>query len=225
MPNPSPIRFEGLDTPAAALHAAVTPATRQHADIGWRHALPILGGAHARLRELAPADAPSLLTMLTTEEVTRFISPPPTTVREFERFIEWTHRERAAGTQVVYGILPAGYDVAMGLIQLRQMSPRFLVAEWGFALGSPFWGSGVFMDSARLVLDLAFTEIGIHRLEARSAVQNGRGNGVLRKLGAVQEGLLRQSLPRRGTFLDQVLWSILAEDWLQAKAVWSATIH
>ncbi|PYR32420.1 MAG: 30S ribosomal protein S5 alanine N-acetyltransferase, partial [Acidobacteria bacterium] len=37
--------------------------------------------------------------------------------------------------------------------------------------------------------------------------------GALRKLGAVQEGILRRSLRRGGEYLDQVLWSLLKEDW------------
>jgi len=57
--------------------------------------------------------------------------------------------------------------------------------------------------------------------EARACVANGRGNGALRKLGAVQEGVLRRSFLKNGQFLDQMLWSILAEEWRQAKAVWS----
>lgn len=215
-----PLRFEVSATPALA-----TPALVSANDTDWRHGLPVIGAEQAILRELCRSDAPSLLTMLTTEEVTRFISPPPTTVAGFETFIECTHREREAGTQIVYGILPRGYEDAMGLIQVRQMSPGFLIAEWGFALGSPFWGTGVFMDSARLVLEFSFMHLGLHRLEACAAVQNGRGNGVLRKLGAAPEGTLRQSLPCHNAYLDQILWSILAEDWLQAKAVWRPAIH
>ena len=55
--------------------------------------------------------------------------------------------------------------------------------------------------------------VGAQRLEARAAVANGRGNGALRKIGAVQEGVLRRSFLRNGQYHDQVLWSILAEDW------------
>ena len=44
-------------------------------------------------------------------------------------------------------------------------------------------------------------------------LQNGRANGALRKLGAVQEGVLRQSVRRGGEYVDQVLWSMLKEDW------------
>jgi RimJ/RimL family protein N-acetyltransferase len=68
--------------------------------------------------------------------------------------------------------------------------------------------------------------LGVHRLEARAALKNGRGNGALRKLGAVQEGVLRRSFLRNGEYLDQALWTILQDEWLQAKTVWgSPVIH
>ena len=60
----------------------------------WRSALPLLTGSLITLRELQLSDAPSLFAMLATEEVSRFISPPPTTVEGFERFILWTLRQK-----------------------------------------------------------------------------------------------------------------------------------
>ena len=94
--------------------------------------------------------------------------------------------------------MPDGYDTAVGLFQVRQLDPSFGTAEWGFALGSAFWGSGLFVAGAKLVLEFSFDVIGVNRMEARAAVQNGRGNGALRKLGAVQEGILRKSFNRGG---------------------------
>jgi RimJ/RimL family protein N-acetyltransferase len=151
--------------------------------------------------------------MLATEEVARFISPPPTTVDGFERFIAWTHRERQAGNYACFAIVPAGMTTAIGIFQVRSLEPGFGTAEWGFAMGSEYWGSGIFVEGARLVLDFAFDVIGARRLEARAAVANGRGNGALRKIGAVQEGLLRRSFLRNGQHHDQVLWGMLADDW------------
>ena len=58
----------------------------------WRQQLPVLTGSGITLRELRMSDAPALLALLTTEEVTRFISPPPTTLEGFERFIQWAAR-------------------------------------------------------------------------------------------------------------------------------------
>ena len=174
------------------------------------------------LREVRISDAVSMLTLLTAEEVTRFISPPPTTLVGFERFIRWTEREREAGRYACFAVVPDGYDTAIGLFQIRQLDPLFHTAEWGFVLGSAFWGSGLFVKGAERVVEFTFDIIHAQRLEARAAVKNGRGNGALRKLGAVQEGILRKSLLRGGVHHDQSLWTILQEDWYRSKAVWGS---
>ena len=179
----------------------------------WQSGLPVLCGIQVILRELRASDAPSLFALLTTEEVTRFISPPPSTVEGFGKFIAWTIRQRAAGTYACFAVTLKGHDTAIGIFQLRETEPGFGTAEWGFAIGSPFWGTGVFQEGADLVLEFAFETLGVHRLEARSAVRNGRGNGALRKLGAVQEGLLRKSFLRNGEYHDQVLYAIVDDDW------------
>jgi RimJ/RimL family protein N-acetyltransferase len=179
----------------------------------WRIALPELVGRRVILREPRAGDASALFSLLSTEEVSRFISPPPATVEGFERYVGWTQRQRVAGQYVCFAIVPVGADAPIGLIHIRALSPAFLTADWGFALGSEFWGTGVFTEAAELVLEFAFDVLGIHRLEARAALCNGRGNGAMKKLGAEREGVLRHSFVRDGEFLDQVLWSILQDDW------------
>jgi hypothetical protein len=96
-----------------------------------------------------------------------------------------------------------------------------VTTDWrdALALVSPFWGTGNFEKGAALVMEFAFETVGVHRLEARAAVRNGRGNGALRKIGAVQEGILRKSFLKNGEYLDQMLWTVLDEDW-RAKAIW-----
>ncbi|MBZ5559090.1 MAG: GNAT family N-acetyltransferase [Acidobacteriia bacterium] len=190
----------------------------------WKSGLPVLSGNQVTLRELRTSDAQSLFAMLTTEEVSRFISPPPTTVEGFEKFIAWTHRQRRAGSYVCFAVTVDGTDTAIGIFQLRELEPGFGTAEWGFAIGSAYWGTGVFQEGAELMVNFAFDSVGVHRLEARAAVRNGRGNGALRKIGAIQEGLLRKSFYKNGEYLDQALWTILDEDW-KAKAVWEGPVH
>src|SRR5438445_4034271 len=178
---------------------------------GWRAGLPTLNGSLVTLRDLRMSDAASLHAALTTEAVSRFISPPPTSVEGFEKFIAWTHRQRAAGQYVCFAIVPRNSDHAVGLFQLRALEPGFATAEWGFALAFEFWGTGMFMDGAQLTLDFAFLQIGVHRLEARAAVKNGRGNAALRKVGAFKECTLRRSFLRNDQYLDQNLWTILED--------------
>jgi len=191
----------------------------------WQHALPVLQGGQVILRQLRTSDAASLHALLTTEEVSRFISPPPTTVEGFERFIAWTHAQAAAGSYVCFAVTLAGRDTAVGIFQIRALGPSFDTAEWGFAIGSAFWGTGAFAEGAALTLRFAFDTLRVERLEARASVHNGRGNGALRKVGAVQEGVLRRSFLRHGEYHDQALYSILAADWRASQTLASPTLH
>jgi RimJ/RimL family protein N-acetyltransferase len=215
-----PYRAELDLMPVQLSTAAIQPAATELVNSDWRQGLPTLGGAQVVMRELRASDAPSLFALLTTEEVSRFISPPPSTVDGFEKFIAWTLRQRSVGAYACFAVTIDATDTAIGIFQLRQLEPGFGTAEWGFALGSAYWGSGVFEEGAELLLKFAFKTVGVHRLEARAAVRNGRGNGALRKIGAVQEGLLRKSFLKDGEYFDQALWTILEEDW-HAKTVWS----
>ena len=189
------------------------PAARTGVAAAWRDGLPVFKGLRLTLRELRVTDAPSLLALLTTEEVARFISPPPTTLAEFEGFITWAQRKRQAGTYVCFAVVPEGSDTAVGIFQLRALTDDFSTAEWGFALGSPYWGQGLFLEGAMQVLRFAFETVGVHRLEARACVENDRGNGALRKVGAVREGVLREAFRKNGHHHDQNLWTILRHQW------------
>jgi RimJ/RimL family protein N-acetyltransferase len=210
---------DGLDR-SAGLQVSVIQAVaeQQVVSTDWQHGLPVLSGQTVVLRELRASDAPSLFALLTTKEVARFISPPPTTVEGFEGFIAWTLRQRTAGAYACFAVTLRGFDTAIGIFQLRQTEPGFGTGEWGFAIGSPFWGTGVFEEGAKLVLDFAFGTVGVHRLEARAVVQNGRGNGALLKIGAVQECILRKSFLKDGQYFNQVLYAILEDDYRALRA-------
>ena len=198
----------------ATLDTQFIPATTDEVITSdWQRALPVLRGARVVLRELRLSDATSLFAMLGADEVARFISPPPTSVDGFEKFIAWTLRQRSAGSYACFAVTVRGFDTAIGIFQLRQLDADFRTAEWGFAIGSPFWGTGVFREGADLLLEFAFETVGAYRLEARASVSNGRGNGALRKVGAVKEAVLRKSFVRNGEQVDQVLWAILEDEW------------
>ena len=201
---------------------ATTPVCPPTAN--WRDRLPVLRSGKITLRELQSSDAQALWAFINSSEVTKFLSPPPATVDGFEQFIAWTQQQRAGGMQATFAVVVEGFDTPVGLFQLRQLEAGFGTAEWGFAIGSAFWGTGVFRTGAELMMHVAFDVIGVHRLEARACLANARGNAALKKIGAVHEGVLRRSFQRDGEFLDQVLWTVLKEDWLQAKVIWGGEV-
>jgi len=189
----------------------------------WRHGLPVLSAGEVVLREVRTSDADALASLLTTPEITRFISTPPQDVDGFERFIAASQRLRASGEGACFAVTLRHYQAPIGIFQVRHISPSqddarqmggaLETAEWGFAIGSPFWGTGIFEQSAALVMEFAFERVRVHRLEARCAAKNGRGGKALQKVGAVAEGILRKAFTCGGEQLDQVLYAIVEHDW------------
>ena len=179
----------------------------------WRTELPTLTGRAVTLREIAAHDLAALVNVLSVADATRFGNDGPVSEVAAQELIDRAVRDRAAGHAFTYIITLTASRALVGLAQVRQLDPGFEAAEWECTIVPSSRGTGVFLESARLVGSFTFGTIGTHRLEARVLLQNGRANGALRKLGAVQEGILRRSLRRQGEYLDQVLWSLLKEDW------------
>lgn len=179
----------------------------------WRIELPTLVSRQVMLREVATSDLGPLVDLLSTVDATQFGIDEPDAEIAAQRLIERASRDRSTGVSFTYAITIGATRAFVGLMHVRQLDPSFEAAECECTIVPSSRGTGVFLEAARLVGSFAFSSVGAHRLEARVLLQNGRGNGALKKLGAVQEGVLRRSVRRGGEYLDQVLWSILKEDW------------
>ena len=165
------------------------------------------------LRPLTKGDAPWRLAAFESPAVSRFITPAPSSLDEYEQFIGWARSVGRARRHFVYGVIPDGLTKPVGLMHLWKLEPDFSVAECGFVLAESSWGTGVFLDGADALLRFAFNELKVHRLEARSAVDNGRGNSAMRKLGLSCEGRLRSCFQLQGEFVDHYMWATLAAEW------------
>ncbi len=179
----------------------------------WCSGLPDLRDDAVTLRELRDSDAGSLVGHSNRPAVLQYIASCPATTEAFIRFIRWAHVQRRRGVFACYGIVPSKHAFAVGVIQFWPIEPDFSTAEWGFAIGEAFWGTGLFARSARLVLDTLFSQLGVYRLEARATDANNPGNRALAHLGAKREGVLRGGFRKGRVVRDHVMWSILATDW------------
>jgi RimJ/RimL family protein N-acetyltransferase len=179
----------------------------------WRAELPVLGGRLITLREPSAQDLGPLVDLFSIGDATRFGIGDRIAEIGVQEFIERVARDRRAGLAFTYVVTMSVSHAVVGLVQVRQLDPAFEAAEWVCTIVPAARGTGIFVEAARLVGSFTFAHVGTHRLEARVLLQNGRANGALRKLGAVQEGILRRSVRHGGEYLDQVLWSMLKEDW------------
>ena len=179
---------------------------------GWTHAVPSLHGDFTTLREVSASDVSTLFTLFSDPAVTAYMAPPPPTLAKFAGFVEWSHQQRARGHGVCFGIVPDGMTVAVGILQVR-LEPTLSDAEWGFVLSTHFWSTGVFADAANVLIDFAFTTMGVERLEARIAMRNGRAHGAMKKIGAQFDGTHPSSSPEGNRRDSESVWILRQDDW------------
>lgn len=174
----------------------------------WRENFPVHRSDTLTLREVEDTDAASLLQHMSSEEVTRFISPPPRALTAFERWIGAMRTQRAEGSRVCLAIVPPGGAHAVGFIQLFRLNDADDPSAWGmgFALGRQFWGTGLFHEAGRAALAIAFDTLRAARVEATCLVENGRGNRAIEKLGAVNTGIALQVPDPDGNVGDVKKW-------------------
>ena len=161
----------------------------------WTDRVPPLQGDLTTVREVDGSDVHSLFTLFSDPAVTAYMAPPPPTLAKFAGFVEWSHRQRAQGRGVCFGIVPDGMTTAVGIFQVRWQDSSASQAEWGFVLSAHFWSTGVFVDAASALVTFAFTTMRVRQLEARIALRNRRAQAAVQKLGARFDSTLPSSSP------------------------------
>ncbi|WP_119680255.1 GNAT family N-acetyltransferase [Indioceanicola profundi] len=82
----------------------------------------------------------------------------------------------------------------------------------GYWVGKPFARRGYTTESAKLLLNFAFGQLGLHRVEAACLPTNIPSQGVLEKAGFTREGYARGYLRIDGRWADHVLYAVLKDD-------------
>jgi len=173
----------------------------------------ILIGERVRLRPLEERDLPTCVVWMADREVTRWLAAvgePPTL--EEER--AWYERRRLDPESVMWGIETTDGRL-VGNVELR-LTPAARRAEMGIVVGDKSqWSKGYGTDTVRLVLEYAFGELDLNRIELTTDEENARAIRCYEKCGFVREGLLRGHRLIDGRFGNTVLMAVLREEWVE----------
>ncbi|MEU1725670.1 GNAT family protein [Nonomuraea sp. NPDC005692] len=118
--------------------------------------------------------------------------------------------DQAADGARIYGIWLAG--TLVGGVMFTRFEAVSGVCEIGCWLEPAGEGRGLVTRACRLLIDWAFAERGMARVEWWVSPGNTRSVGVARRLGMTRDGVLRERFPHRGERHDSEVWSLLAGD-------------
>ena len=166
------------------------------------------------IRLVTEADLPALLTVNSDDAVTRYL--PYASWRGSEDARNWFTRMsalQAAGAALQSAILKRGTGTAIGSCLLFRYEESSARAELGYVLGRAHWGQGYMHEALRSLIDCAFGELGLRRLEAEVDPRNVRSARVLTQLGFTAEGLLRERWLTRGEPCSVSVYGLLQREW------------
>ncbi len=111
-------------------------------------------------------------------------------------------------------------DAIIGFFNISQIVRRlFQSAYLGYAAGRPYAGHGYMREGIQQVLQVAFVDLGLHRLEANIQPGNEPSLALARSAGFHREGFSPRYLKIGGRWRDHERWAILADDWLAAHSL------
>lgn len=135
-----------------------------------------------------------------------------------EEFRAWVTRSRKP-SQACFFVCLLESDELVGVINLNEIvRGLFCSAYLGYYGFEPFAGAGYMTEALGLVLDHAFGELGLNRLEANIQPENERSSRLVSGLGFRLEGFSPRYLKIGGRWRDHERWALLASEWKRRTA-------
>jgi ribosomal-protein-serine acetyltransferase len=101
----------------------------------------------------------------------------------------------------------------VGCVRFNYIDWRHKSTELGYWLSASFQGQGLITKACRALIEYAFNELALNRVEVRCMDDNHKSRAIPERLGFRQEGVIRQARWRKDHYVDLVVYGMLASDW------------
>jgi RimJ/RimL family protein N-acetyltransferase len=180
----------------------------------------VLSGRHVTLRSLQAGDAEALVAAAADGELwtmTLTNVPGPDTVA---RYLDVALRGREAGSVMPFAIVRNADGAVVGSTRYWKIDRANRKLEIGHTwLARSAQRTAINTEAKYLLLSHAFDAMGCIRVQFQTDVLNARSRAAIERLGAVQEGILRnERIMPDGRRRDTVRFSIVVDEWPGVKA-------
>ncbi|WP_425432174.1 GNAT family N-acetyltransferase [Fontibacillus panacisegetis] len=177
--------------------------------------IPVLESKRLRLRRMERSDAETMFRYWSDPEVVKYMNTPPFAseedayeminllngLSESEDALRWGIELKEHGELIG----SCGYNV-------WQLSGAYR-GEIGYDLGWNFWGYGYMAEALQVMLSFGFGTMGLNRIEALIDPRNDNSRRLIRRLGFMEEGLLREYQKTESGYVDLMMYSLLQNEF------------
>ena len=172
---------------------------------------PFLVGKKISLRKLTVQDAKSknYLEAANSQKTTRFLEGVgifPKTIKELELYI---NQESQNQSSLLMGIFKLKNQCHVGNIHISRINLIHRNANYGIMLFDKFHGKGYAYEASSLLISHCFSRIGLKRISMHCTIKNKAAIRLYERLGAREEGTLKQAFYTGNEFVDMKAYAIL----------------
>jgi RimJ/RimL family protein N-acetyltransferase len=179
-----------------------------------------LEGRLVRLEPMRSTHLDALCAVGLDPELWRLTTSRIAGAEDMRRYIEAALADQREGTALPFVTVWRATGQVIGSTRFGNAAPAHRRVEIGWTWLARLWQrSGANADAKYLMLRHAFETWGMARVELKTSTLNQQSRGAMKKLGAVEEGVLRRHMINEdGSPRDSVFYSILADEWPRVKA-------
>jgi RimJ/RimL family protein N-acetyltransferase len=175
-------------------------------------AMPDLKTERLHIRCLRIEDAPALLEILSDPETVRYWGRPAMSqLEEAEAYTQENLDWMTQGHCLYWGLEEAGSGKMIGTCALLRMDLSNRRAEVGYLLHRSFWRRGIMTEALQRVIQYAFEELKLHRLEADTDPDNLSSIQLLERFGFQREGLFKDRWYVDGKWSDSLMLGLISQ--------------
>lgn len=101
-----------------------------------------------------------------------------------------------------------------GMVGFHNLDRTHSSVDLGYWLAAEARGRGVMTSCCKAMVDYAFDELGVNRVQVNCNVENVKSRGIPERLGFKHEGTLREVERLHGRFCDWAIYGMLADEWM-----------
>lgn len=172
-------------------------------------------GPRVYLRPPRKSDAPAFVAAARASRLLHGSwTRPPDTAARYAEFVTRVAERGKPATRASFLVCRREDDALVGVFNLSEIvRGAFCSAYLGYFGFAPYAGRGYMTEGMALLLDVAFGELKLHRVEANIQPTNTRSLRLARRIGFTREGFSRRYVKIAGRWRDHVRYAMLAEDW------------
>lgn len=175
---------------------------------------PTINANRVSLRWISEEDVDALHRIFSHPEVMRYWGAPPLADRNAAvKLMEEIHDGFRQEKNLKWGIARRTDDALIGTATLFNLNLDNHRAEIGYGLDRAHWGMGYMNEALQALLEFAFEELALHRIEADVDPRNTASIRTVERLGFQREGYLRERWQVNGEIQDTVFYGLLRPDW------------